>query len=405
MQAKQNRKWLVGFVASATLTGLPAPALFNNVLPLRTATAGPREDLQNQMEKCDNEMRDEEARWAQQQKNLRGRPAQMNAAKEKFNARMAELRGKRDGFKKQLDERRFENAATGTRPGNAPVTVGQQKLDNVNDLIAAENQRHANAMKKIPAGSMAAVEEKQKHDDRLRELQGKREDMREDRQNLREVRETKQEYLKDVAGLKRELDAEEARHQKAMKFLPAYSSASQEETRFHEQKVREINVKFETAAGNRDVKVAEVKAERQFDNELDQVKKQIADEKTTYDRRMREMNAGSQAAADERDRYNRAMASLQARQQELQRRQGEVVARSQRAVEIRKQLTDVDAKLAVEADKHNRLMNLFDAGSEQVRLENDRYAKATASLRAAKAQLSVELASIEGGGNPSASGR
>src|SRR5687768_81014 len=151
MQAKNNRKWLVGFVASATLTGLPAPALFNNVLPLRTASAGPREDLQKQMENCDKEMRDEEQRWAQQQKNLRGRPGQMAQAKEKYQARMNEIRGRREGFKKQLDERRFETAGTGTRPGNAPVTVGQQKLDNVNDLIAAENQRHANAMKKIPA--------------------------------------------------------------------------------------------------------------------------------------------------------------------------------------------------------------------------------------------------------------
>src|SRR5687768_2210243 len=151
MQAKQNRKWLVGFVASATLTGLPAPALFNNVLPLRTASAGPREDLQKQLENCDKEMRDEETRWAQQQKNLRGRPGQMAQAKEKYQARINELKGKREGFKKQLDERRFETAGTGTRPGNAPVTVGQQKLDNVNDLIAAENQRHANAMKKIPA--------------------------------------------------------------------------------------------------------------------------------------------------------------------------------------------------------------------------------------------------------------
>jgi chromosome segregation ATPase len=405
MQAKNNRKWLVGFVASATLTGLPAPALFNNVLPLRTASAGPREDLQKQLENCDKEMRDEEARWAQQQKNLRGKVGQLKTAREKFEARMGELRGRRDGFKKQLDERRFDNAATGTRPGNAPVTVGQNKLDNLNDLIAAENQRHTNAMKKIPAGSMAAVQEKQKHEDRLRELQGKREDMREDRQNLREVRETKQEYLKDVAGLKRELDAEEARHQKAMKFLPAYSSASQEETRFHEQKVREINAKFENAAGNRDVKVAEVKAERQFDGELDQVKKQITDENTVYDRRMREMNAGSQAAVDERDRHNRTMASLQARQQDLLRRQGEAAARTQRAVEIRKQLSDIDAKLAVETDKHNRLMNLFDAGSQQVTLEKDRYAKATADLRARKQQLTVELASIEGGGNPTAAGR
>ena len=126
MRAKQNRKWLVGFVASATLTGLPAPALFNSVAPLRTASAGPREDLQKQMENCDKEMRDEEARWAQQQKNLRGRPAQMNAAKDKYQVRMNELRGKKEGFKKQLDERRFETAATGTRPGNAPVTVGQQ---------------------------------------------------------------------------------------------------------------------------------------------------------------------------------------------------------------------------------------------------------------------------------------
>ena len=400
MQAKQNRKWLVGFVASATLTGLPAPGLFNNVLPLRTASAGPREELQDKIENLEKEMRDEEGRFAQIQKNLRGKPGQMKTAKEKYEARMNDLRGRRDKAKAELSDRRFNTGAA----GNGPVVYQQNKLDNLGQAIAAEKERHAAAMKRIPAGSMAAVEEKRKHEDKLRELQTKREDVREDRQNLAELRESRQEFKKDVAGLKRELDAEEERHKKAMKFLPAYSSASQEETRFHEQRVREINAKFDQAGGQHEVKVAQVKAERQFDAELDQVKKQLADENTVYDRRMREMNAGSQAAADERDRHAQALASLQARQADLLRRQGAVVQANQRGVALRAQLSDVDQKLAAETDKHNRLMNLFDAGSEQVRLEKDRYAKATASLRATKAQLTAELAAL-GGGSPTASGR
>jgi chromosome segregation ATPase len=400
MQAKQNRKWLVGFVASAALTGLPAPGLFNNVLPLRTASAGPREELQGKIENLEKEMRDEEGRFAQQQKNLRGKPAQMKAAKDKYEARMADLRGRRDAFKADLNDRRFTTGAA----GNGAVVFQQGKLEDLNKAIAAENERYANAMKRIPAGSMAAVEEKQKHEDKLRELTAKRDDIKEDRQNLAELRDARQDLKKDTAGLARELAAEEERHKKAMKFLPAYSSQSQEETRFHEQKVREINAKFDAAAGQRDVKVAEVKAERQFDAEMDQVKKQLADENTVYDRRMKEMNAGSQAAADERDRHNKAMASLQARLSDLQRRQGDVVKANQRAVELRWHLNDVDQKLAVEADKHNRLMNLFDAGSEQVRLENERYNKATASLRATKAQLTAELATL-GGVSPTASGR
>jgi hypothetical protein len=131
----------------------------------------------------------------------------------------------------------------------------------------------------------------------------------------------------------------------------------------------------------------------------------MAEENTTYDRRMREMNAGSQAAADERARHAKALSSLQAKQQDLLRRQSEVAGRSQRAFELRKQMDEVDTKLAAEADKHNRLMNEFDAGSQQVALENERYEKATSGLRTRKSQLQGELATLQGGPGSTASGR
>lgn len=387
-----KRSLIIGVFASASVLGVPAA--FVPFTAPAAAHAGEYETVNEQWLATEREMREEEARYLAASKGLDRKSGQAKQLKDQHERKMNEIRGRRQNLRARLD--RMGPGAGKPQPGAVA-----QKLENVGDQIANENQRHAEKMKTLPRGSAAAAAEVERHEARMRELNATRTDLREDRGDKHAAQGAVTQYRKDTAGLKAALAQEDERHKKAMKHLPAYSPAAQEEERYHQQRIRAIEDEFERAGDRRDQVMVDAGVRGQFDASIDAVDAQIAQEEARHGRRMKELNAGSAAAAEESERYAATMGGLREQKLRLQQQQANSRTGKTRVFEIRRQMDEIDAHLAYEKTRHDRLMNEFAANSPQVQIERDRYATACGNLNARKAALQSELAAIEG----TASGR
>ena len=385
-----NRYWIAGVLASGALAGLPSIA-FGVAEPregrtLYAASGDAIADLRTELADTDRQLREAEDQY-NKERNAAGRNTRgEREAKQRFEGRARAIRQRKEQLRNQI-----ERATDGKGAGRAY----QEKLDNTNDQIGAERKRHAERMKNLPRGSAAAAAEQERFNERVGEVREKRDDLRESRQDTRELKQSAVQYKKDVRNLKEELAAEELRHKRAMKYLPAYSEAAQEEQRLHEQKVREIEGRTGQAADRRDLKVVDKSVKRDYDAEADRVKMQISEENARHARRMNEAPAGSAAAVQEQRQHESNMARLTGQRDNIHAAsEGDKSAQS-RAIVLRQQIAEQEARMAAETARHNRMLNQVEAGSASDAAERERHARIVADIEGRRSSLRSELASVE----------
>lgn len=386
MQMSSKRMWVIG--AAMAFGFLPmSPVSFQS-----SAHAQAYEDVVNEINEVDRQIRDAEGRFAQQTAGMNKGGRQYKQLQADHEKSLNQLRNRKQQLREQAERARNKQGAA--------AVAG--KLENNAEAIANEKKRHAEAMKRMPAGSAAAQNERQKHEDRMRELTTRRSDLKEDVAAVKEVRQSTETYKRDINQMNKAIAAEKERHAKAMKFLPANSLAAQEEQRAHEQKLREIQDGYETAGDKREMTIAGVSGTKAVDGELDNVNTQIANEKARHDRRMAQVMNGSAAAAEERRLHAENMAKLGQRQAELQNAAAGSRQSAEQKFALRRQLDEIDRAIAAENDRFQRRLNDIDAGSEIERLERQRHATAMADLNNRKA---VVVAQLNGTGPAQASGQ
>lgn len=385
-----KRYWIAGILASGALASLPSTARGiaepRAGRTLYAASGDAIADLRTELADADRQLREAEDQYAKE-KNAAGRNTRgAREAKDRFDNRARAIRQRKEQLRNQI-----ERATDGKGAGRAY----QEKLDNTNDQIAAERQRHGERMRNLPRGSAAAAAEQERFDARMGQVREKRDDLRESRQDTREMKQSGVQYKRDVRNLKEELAAEELRHKRALKYLPAYSEAAQEEQRLHEQKVREIEGKTGQAADRRDLKLVDKSVKRDYDADADSVKMQTAEENARHARRMNEVNAGSAAAVAEQRQHEATMASLTGRRGDIAAAsEGDKSARG-RAIVLRQQLAEQEARMAAETARHGRMLNQVEAGSAGDAAERERHARIVADIEGRRASLRSELASVE----------
>ncbi|HEX8912859.1 MAG TPA: hypothetical protein VF796_10905 [Humisphaera sp.] len=381
------RKWVLKVLAAAAVTA--APAFSPLVGPAR---ADSYDEIVTQLNDTERQLRDEDARFAQETAGMNRGSRTYREASRRHDDNIKEIRDRRAKLKVQA-----ERAKTST------VAKAGDRLENTGDKIEAEKRRHAEAMKKLPAGSAAAQDENQRHEDRLRELRTRRDDVKEDVANARQVAAAGKDYKRDKKSLESAIKAENERHAKALRYLPANSPQAVEEDNFHAQRLREINDGVEAAADRRDMTVGNVQANKAVDDGLDNVNKQIADEQARHGRRMAQVSNGSAAHAEEERQYQQTMGQLQARKAQLQNQAAGAQAANQQQYALKRQLDQIDEQLAQENTRFNRRLNDVKAGSEIERLERQQHNQTVADLSARRAQVVAQLNG--GAGAAQASGR
>jgi len=388
MQMTSKRMWMCSVAVAAAVSYLPvSPVAFQAV-----ASGQAYEDVVQQINDVDRQIMEADGRFAKQTAGMNKGGRQYKQLQAEHEQSLKQLRNRKAQLRDQAERAR-------NRQGVA-ATAG--KLENNADAIANEKKRHAEALKRLPAGSAAAQNENQKHEDRMRELTTRRSDLKEDVASVKEVRQSTQTYKKDVNQMNKAIAAEKERHAKAMKFLPANSLAAQEEQRAHEQKLRQIQDGYETAGDKREMTITGVAGSKAVAGELDNVNTQIANEKARHDRRMAQVMAGSAAAADERRLHAENMARLGQRQAELQNQAAGSRYSAEQKFALKRQLDEIDQAIAAENDRFQRRLNDIDAGSEIERLERQRHATAMADLNNRKAYV---VAQLNGTGPAQASGQ
>lgn len=376
MQMFSKRMWVIG-AAVAAFNVLPmSPVSFQS-----TARAQAYEDVVNEINEVDRQIMEAEGRFAKQTAGMNKGGRQYKQMQADHEQSLKQLRNRKSQLRDQAERARNKQGVA--------ATAG--KLENNAEAIANEKKRHAEALKRLPAGSAAAQNENQKHEDRMRELNTRRSDLKEDVAAVKEVRQSTQTFKKDVTQMNKAIAAEKERHAKAMKFLPANSLAAQEEQRAHEQKLRQIQDGYETAGDKREMTISQVAGSKAVDGELDNVNTQIANEKARHDRRMAQVMAGSAAAADERRLHSENMARLGQRQAELQNASANSRNSAEQKFALKRQLDELDQAIAAENDRFQRRLNDIDAGSEIERLERQRHSTAMADLNNRKAAVVAQL--------------
>ena len=382
-----STKWAWGVVAAAAFVAAPVGGL-----PTAAALGQSYEEIVQQVNNTEQELRDEEARFAKETAGMNKGGRTYRAAAEQHERRVKEVRDRRASLKNQAERAKTKVAGRSA----------EGKLDNVGDAIANEKKRHAEAMKRIPAGSMAAQDAEQRHQDKLADLRTRREDVKEDRAAAGAVRQSSEQYKQDTKALQRAIDAENARHAKAKKYLPANSPQAQEEERYHQQKLAEAHKQFGAAADRREVAVTGVVADKQVDGELDNVNRQLAAEKTRHDRRMAQVWNGSAAAVEEDRMHAETMSRLGQRKAELEDRAAGARGAAEQKYALKRKPDDLDRQLAEENARFQRRLNDIEAGSEVERLERQRHDRVVADLGGRKSQV---VARLNGVGGAEASGR
>lgn len=372
----RKRAWVVGVLAGSAFAAVPVP-----FVGVSAARGQSYEELSQQVNDTERELRDADAKFAQETAGMSKGSRPYREAAARREASIKEIRARRAKLKDQAE--RAKGRVSGERVG--------AKLDDVGSAIENEKKRHAEAMKHTPAGSMAAQEEEQRHQDRLRDIRMKRDDIKEDRDSARVVKQSGQEYKRDTKALANAIEGENSRHAKARKYLPANSPQAQEEERFHAQRLAEINQQFGAAADRRDVTVTSVRADKAVDGELDNVAAQIATERARHDRRMAQVNAGSAAHAEETRQHNETMARLTGRKAELENQAANTRGAAQEKYALKRQLDDIDRALAEENTRFQRRLNDVQSGSEIERLEREQHDRKVAELNARRNQVVAQL--------------
>lgn len=394
-----KRYLIAGVLASAAVAGLPSVAHGRADLPASTtyyaASGDSIADLRAQLADLDRQEREAQDEFNRARNASGNKTKGAQNAKAKLDNRLREINQRRNQLKNQVQR---------ATAGDGAKQAFQEKLDNANEAAAAERKRHAERMKNLPKGSAAAAAEEERFQERMREITGKRDDLKESRQDVRDLKQSKEQYQKDTQRLKQELAAEDERHKKAMKFLPAYSEAAQEEQRLHEQKRREIEQRQGLAADRRDLTVVDKQAKREFDADADATNAAIKEEQARHARRVQEVNAGSAAAVEEERQHQYRMAELTGRRDSIaSASDGASTARGS-AILLRQQIAEQEKAMDAENARHARMLNLVEAGSASDAAERERHARIAGQIASRKADLQSQLAAAEGNG-ASASGR
>jgi hypothetical protein len=338
------------------------------------------EDLVARLNDTEREIRENDERFARETAGMNRGSRTYRDLQRQRDEREREIRSRRVKLKEQVDR---SKASTVGKAGD--------RLENVGDAIENEKKRHAEAMKKLPAGSAAAQIEAQRHEDRLRELRTRRDDVKQDVASARQATAAGEQFKRDSRTLAAAIDSEKKRHERAMRYLPANSPQAQEEERFHQQRLREINSGVEAAADRRDLTVAGVQADKAVDGELDNVNTQIAQEQARHQRRMAQVFNGSAAHAEELRQHQDNMARLTGRKAELENRSASARSAAQQQFALKRQLDQIDQELAAENARFQRRLNDVQAGSEIERLERQRNAQVLADLNARRSQVVAQL--------------
>jgi hypothetical protein len=241
---RARRAWLWGAAAAAAVVAAPMP--FSPVIP--AAGAATYEEMAQKVADIDRELIEEDARFNAEVGPLSKGTRSWKAANAKHEAAVKDIKARRERARDQALNVKLK--VTGES--------AEKKIGNIGDKILDENKRHADAMKRIPNGSMAEQQEVKRHEDILAELRGRREELRDDRQDARETKLSTKEYKRDSKAIAAAVEAENKRHAKAMKVLPANGKQAREEDAYHAQKLAEAQGDREAAADRRDGQLSNI---------------------------------------------------------------------------------------------------------------------------------------------------
>jgi hypothetical protein len=243
-----GRAWLCGAVAAAALVAAPMP--FSPLAP--AAHAGTYDERVQQVADADRELIDEDARFNAEIAGKSKGTLSYKAAVKVHEQNVKEIKARRSRLQDQALNAKLK--VTGES--------AEKKIGNIGDKILDENKRHADAMKRIPNGSAAEQEEIKRHEDILAELRDRRDDLRDVRQDARETKQSTLDYKRDTKAIAAAVDAENRRHAKAMKFMPANSKQAREEVAYHAEMLQAAQEGRSAAADRRDDRLSNIGGDR-----------------------------------------------------------------------------------------------------------------------------------------------
>ncbi|QOV91934.1 coiled-coil domain-containing protein [Humisphaera borealis] len=253
--------------------------------------------LENNAEAIANEKK----RHAEALKRMPAGSAAAQNENQRFEDRMRELTTRRADLKEDV---------AAVKEVRQSTEAFKKDVSQMNKAIAGEKERHAKAMKFLPANSLAAQEEQRAHEQKLRQIQ----DGYETAGDKREMTIAKVSGGKAVDGeldnINTQIANEKARHDRRMAQVMNGSAAAAEENRLYAENMARLSGRQaelqNAAAGSRYSAEQKFALKRQLD-ELDQA---IAAENDRFQRRLNDIDAGSEIERLERQRHATALADL-----------------------------------------------------------------------------------------------